>query len=314
MSIIVLLFLETPDANYNPDQDPLSVTEVNKLICPGHSYSTDFLNLKVSYGKWLVFKDFSELSDAWRDLLEVVRSGFLGATGAKCSTLRYNPLRHGAGPTTVGKIAIYTKEDDVMDVGMKLIRLPCVQQMIEYKTQSATLAGQFRHTVPSTQSVTRYTLYWNEGRPSRERAPGCFQNKISFKYDSSRDEWKINVVDGASQYASEEVNGYWNVSSNFTETSKLNISKLWHTWKPKIECGDIPAVKMECPGPKRVAKIHVFTSEEHMDAVGKSLISLLQSDFTYYNISRRRNSNKTLYWNAGKPYYKMARIQGERPC
>ncbi len=302
---IVLLSIENPDAN--PDQDPLNVTEVNELICPGHSYSTDFL--KVSYGQWMVFKDFSELSDTWRDLREVVRSGSLGATGAKCSTLRYNPLRGGAGPTTIMKIAIYTKEDDVMDVGMNLIRLPCVQQITKYKTLSATLAGQYKYTnTPGTQSVTSYTLYWNEGNPSSERAPRCFQKKTSFNYDSSRDLWKINVVDGASQYASEKVNGHWNVTSNFDITSPLNISKLWHTWKPKIEGGDIPAVKMECPGPKNVAKIHVFTSEEHMDAVGKSLISLLQSDFTYYNISRRRNSNKTLYWNAGKPDYKKARV------
>ncbi len=224
---------------------------MNKLICPGHSYSTDFI--KASYGKWLVFKDCNELSDAWRDLREVVRSGFLGATGAKCSTLRYNPLHYGAGPTTMGRIAIYTKEDDVMDVGMKLIRLPCVQQIIKYKTQSATLAMEYRHTVLSTQPVTKHTLYWNEGKPSTERARRCFHKKTS-KYDSSRDLWKINVVDGASQYASERVNGYWNVSSNFEETSELNITKLWHTWKPKIEGGDIPAVKMECPGPQKGLK------------------------------------------------------------
>ncbi len=255
----------------------------------------------------MVFKDYSEISDAWRDLLEVVRSGFLGATGACCNTLIYNPLYCGAGPTTVGRIAIYTKEDDVMDVGMKLIRLPCVQQIIKYKTLSATNAMKFRHTIPSNQPVASDTLYWNEGKPSRERAPRCFQKRTS-KYDSSKDLWKINVVDGASQYASEKVNGYWNVSSNFDETSELNISELWHTWKPKIESGNIPAVKMECPGPRRVAKIHVFTSEEHMDAVGKSLISLLQSDINHSNITRRRNSNKTLYWNAGKPDYTKARV------
>ncbi len=256
----------------------------------------------------MVFKDFSKLSDAWRDIREVVRSGFLGATGAKCSTRRYNPLRGGAGPTTIGRIAIYTKGHDVMDVGMKLIRLPCVQQITKYKTLSATLAGQYKYTTSGTQSIASDTLYWNEGEPSSERAHRCFQKKISFNYDSAGDRWKINVVDGASQYASEKVNGYWNVSSNFDITSALNISKLWHTWRPKIEGGDIPAVKMECPGPKRVDKIHVFTSEEHMDAVGKSLISLLQSDITYSNISRRRNSNKTLYWNAGEPDYEKARV------
>ena len=244
----------------------------------------------------MVFKDFSELSDVWCDLLEVVRSGLLGATGARCSTLRYNPQHYGAGPITVGKISIYTKEDDVMDVGMKLIWLPCVQQMIKYKTQSATLAGQSLHLVPVNQSVSSDTLYWNGGKPSRERDHRCF-HKYTSKYDSSKDQWKINVVDGASQYASEKVNGYWNVSSNFDETSALNISKLWHIWKPQIESGDIPAVKMECPGPKKEPNIHVFTSEEHMDAVGKSLISLLQSDITH------SKSNKTLYWNAGKPDY-----------
>ncbi len=300
--------LKSDITHANPDQDPLSVTEVSQLSCPGHSYSADYINQ--TYGQWMVFKDYSEISDAWRNLLEVVRSGFLGATGTCCSTLKYDPLYCGAGPTTVGRIAIFTKEDDIMDVGMKLIRLPCVQQIIKYKTLSATRAMKFRHIVPPNQPVASDTLYWNEGKPSRERAPRClcFQKYTSFKYDSSRDLWKINVVDGASQYASEKVNGYWNVSSNFAETSELNISELWHTWKSKIEGGDIPAVKMECPGPKRVPRIHVFTSEEHMDAVGKSLISFLRSDITHSNISRRRKDNKTLYWNAGKPDYTKARI------
>ncbi len=172
--------------------------------------------------------------------------------------------------------------------------------------QDATIKMEFRHTVPSNQPVTEYTLYWNEGKPE-ERARRCFQKKNS-KYDSSKDLWKINVVDGASQHASEEVNGYWNVSSNFDEASEINITILWHAWKLKIEGEDIPAVKMECPGPKREAKIHVFTSEKHMDAVGKSLIYFLESDITHYSISRHRNSNKTLYWNSGKPDYTKARI------
>ncbi len=120
-----------------------------------------------------------------------------------------------------------------MDVGMKLIRLPCVQQMTKYKTQYATLDLKFRHLVPSNQPVASDTLYWNEGKPSPERDPRRFQNKNSSKYDSSRDLWKINVVDGASQYASEKVNGYWNVSSNFDETSEFNITILRHTRKPK---------------------------------------------------------------------------------
>ena len=275
------------------------------MSCPGHSYSTDFY--KQSYGQWIVLKPFYILTRTWNALKEVVRSGFLGATGARCSTLRYNPLRRGAGPTTVGRIAIFTKEDDIMDVGMKLIKLSCVKQVIKYRIRSATLAMQYSYTTPGNQSIANDTLYWNQRKPSSERGPKCIQKKISFSYDSSKDRWKINVVDNFTFWDDiMQIHGKWIISSNFDKTSELNISKLWYTWKPQIEGGDIPAVKMECPGPKKVAKIHVFTSEKHMDEVGKSLIALVKSDITYYT-GTRRNNHKTLYWNAGEPDYKKAR-------
>ena len=56
-----------------------------------------------------------------------------------------------------------------------------------------------------------------------------------------------------------------------------------------------------------MAKIHVYTSEELMDEVGKSIIPYIEKDITYYievGGKSRRNDNKTLYWNAGKPDYK----------
>ena len=306
-----MLSLENPHTD--PDRDPLEVTEVEELICPGCSPSANFS--KESYGKWIVFKDFSELSDTWRALRQSVRSGYLSkAIGAKCSTLRYNPLRAGAGPTTIGKISIFTSESDAMDVGMQLIKLPSVQQVIKYKTQSATHAMKYRYTGPSNQPVSIGTLYWNEGKPSSERARRCFQKRPR-DYDPLKDQWKINVVTGASQYASAKVHGKWTVPSNFDKGSNYNISKLWHAMKPKVEGGDIPAVKMVCPGPRRVSKVHVFTSEENMDVVGRSILSWLKDNgytddsITYYieiGGRSRRNDHKTLYWNVGKPDYVKA--------
>jgi hypothetical protein len=291
----------------DPDQDPLSVTEVEELICPGPSYSYDFKNR--SYGKWMVFKDFSELSDTWRALREVVRSGYLSAMGAKCSTLNYNPLRRGAGPTTTGTISIYTGENNVMDVGEKLIRLPSVRQNIKYKTVSATRAVRYSHM--TGRSVAKMTLYWNGGNPTTDRSEvrGPYKRNPRKKYDSSKDSWKINVVNGPSQYESKKIHGKWTISSNFEKTSRVNILKAWLTFKPKIEGGDIPAVKMTCPGPTRLPKIHVFTSEDDMDAVGKKIISWFQNDITYYvevGGRSRRNDNKKLYWNAGNPGYVKA--------
>ena len=229
--------------------------------------------------------------------------------GAKCSTLKYNPLRSGAGPTTTGRISIFTDESNVMDVGMQLIKLPSIQHMIKYKTQSATRTAKYRFTTPGTQSVASITLYWNEGSPSTERIPRCKQKKPPKKYDSSKDRWNINVVNGASQYESKEIYGKWTISSNFVKTSKFNISKSWHTLKPKIEVGDIPAVKMVCSSRTRVPKIHVFTSEDNMDVVGKKIIYWLQDDITYYievGGRSRRNDNKKLYWNTGNPDYVKA--------
>ena len=140
-------------------------------------------------------------------------------------------------------------------------------------------------------------------------------SKKSPHYDPLSDQWKINVVTGASQYASAKIHGKWIVPSNFDKASKYNISKLWHTMKLKIEGGDIPAVKMVCPGPRRVSKVHVFTSEENVDVVGRSILSWLKDNgythdtITYYievGGRARRNDNKTLYWNAGKLDYVKA--------
>ena len=291
----------------DPDQDPLSVTKVKMLRCPGPKFSHDFE--QESYGKWMVFKDFRELNSTWCSIREKLRSGHLGAMGATCSTLKYNPLSSGAGPTTTGTIFVFTDSKKKMHIGMKLIKLPVVQQTIKFKTQEATQTMKNKHCrVPTNQPVASNTLFWNDGHPSEERNPRCSHMKRP-QYNSSQDEWKINVVSGARQYKSETTHGKWVISSNFNISSKIHISRLWHTWKPKIEKGHIPAIKMVCPGPKDVAKIHVYTSEELMNEVGYEIIHSVQEDITYFievGGRSRRNDHVTLHWNAGKPDYDKA--------
>lgn len=96
-----------------------------------------------AHGKWLIFRNLEDINDTWCVVREGVISGHLGAVAAKCSTLRYDPLCHGAGPKTTGRISVFTNEDDYIEVGMKLIHLNVVQHDIKYKTVAATLDRKF---------------------------------------------------------------------------------------------------------------------------------------------------------------------------
>ncbi len=52
-----------------------------------------------------------DLKDTWQVIKEEMKLGNLGVIGAKCSTLKYNPLHHGAGPKTIGRISVFTQEE-----------------------------------------------------------------------------------------------------------------------------------------------------------------------------------------------------------
>ena len=255
----------------------------------------------------MLFRNFEDLNATWCIVRGEVISGRLGANGALCNTLMYNPLFCGAGPKTTGRITVFTNEDDVMEVGMKLIKLSVVQHDIQYKTQEDTRAGKFAHTAPG-EKIAKLTLYWNSGNPSAELTGCKCPAKVrddKHSYDPSTDRWKINVVNGAPHYSSDCIHGKWVITTNYDPSSKVNIKELWHNFKPNIEEGEIPAIMMECPAPKKQQpEIHIFTSKGNMTKVGESLIYLLKRDITYMvGGGSFRNDLKTLYWNDGNPGY-----------
>lgn len=288
--------LDEVNDHRDPDQDPLKVTQTGSLVHHGLDY-----NDKVAHGKWLFIKNFEDLRDTWQVIKEELKSRRLGVIGAKCSTLMYNPLCYGSGPKTTGRISVFTKKEDQIEIGMNLINLPVVHHDIIYITMEATFN---HHTTDPLECITDSTLFWNDGNPSLDqhgpRCPPHCRNDAS-DYDPSQDKWKLHIVNGHQRYASEHIHGKWIVVSDY---AKLNITKLWHTLKPKVEEGEVPAIRMECPAPRQLREIHVFASESSMTTVGKKIIQLLKNDITYIvGGSTFSNDRKVLYWNNGTPSY-----------
>ena len=114
-----------------------------------------------TYGKWLVFgkKAGGELDGLWHSLHPLVRSGKLGATGAKCSTAIDNPTSRD---NSRGVICVYTTREMRDEVGMNVVNV--VKQTIKFKSDEATLQGRY---VAYGQSRTcEKTLYWYDGKPA----------------------------------------------------------------------------------------------------------------------------------------------------
>ena len=111
-------------------------------------------------GKWLVFKRSERLDETWHTIRKAVDSGELGATGAKCSTAKDNPLKYPRN-SNKGVICVYTSEETMDEVGFKLIHM--VKQDIRYKTDEATLKGEYK--VTGYKKVTVKTIFWNNGEP-----------------------------------------------------------------------------------------------------------------------------------------------------
>ena len=113
-----------------------------------------------TYGKWLVFgKEGKELDGLWHTIHPLVRSGKLGATGAKCSTSLSNDTALDDGR---GVICVYTTKEMRDEVGLKLVEE--VQQTIKYKSDEATRKGMY--TSRGYKNTCEKTLYWNEGKAS----------------------------------------------------------------------------------------------------------------------------------------------------
>ena len=110
-----------------------------------------------TYGKWLIFRDNSEIDALWEEVRQAVESDILLATGAKVSTMRENP--NSTNPDQC-VICVYTTIDDIDEVGMRLVKL--VKQTIRYKSDEATLAGVYSNR--GFKKTTMKTITWKDGK------------------------------------------------------------------------------------------------------------------------------------------------------
>ena len=151
------LFNRSSDTDIDPEVNPTTITDAYWVGVDGPDeirYSQETL------GKWLVFKRSERLDKTWHMIRKAVESGELGATGAKCSTAKDNPLKYPRN-SNKGVICVYTSEETMDEVGFKLIHM--VKQDIRYKTDEATLKGEY--IVTGYKKVTVKTIFWNDGEP-----------------------------------------------------------------------------------------------------------------------------------------------------
>ena len=106
----------------------------------------------------------ASLDESWHEIRAAVEAGEFGdgCTGAKCSTNRQHPDKP---KSTQGVFMVYTTREGMDEVGLILVHK--VKQTIRYKTEDATLTGQYAHT--GAKNVTSKTMYWNNGDPSFEK-------------------------------------------------------------------------------------------------------------------------------------------------
>ncbi len=260
------------------------------------------LKAKEIYGKWLVFRDYDKLNDTWKAVVMAMREDKLGkCRKAKCSTLFYNPVCAGPGPSTSGVICVYTHKDDMDDIGLKLIEV--VKQDIRYKTNEDTQNFKYAH-VGETSSIK--TLYYNQGSPSfdlvADECLGTTRNK--------EDIWHINEVISPTITTLGPDYGWWILTLEYKE-----LTRFWHLLKKKIEEGQLKAKKMVCPSKRRRSShdekpiFHVYTDEEHIKAVGSLLILEVCHDIKYERKSGYPHY-RVLYWNDGAYAYEKISRKG----
>ena len=73
----------------------------------------------MSFGKWMIFRSFTDIDETWYKIRIEVESGALidSALLATSSTLHYNSTMGGPGPCTSGVICVHTTEDNIDKVG-----------------------------------------------------------------------------------------------------------------------------------------------------------------------------------------------------
>lgn len=214
------------------------------------------------YGKWLIFRHFNEIDDVWDKIRTAIARGELKVPSAMCTTVRYNPSKHGPGATTTAKISVYTEEYNLDDIGFKLIEI--AKQDLPYKTNEATKSYRYVHA--GSDNVVLKTVYWNSGKPSFQKEVPCFA--------TSFDIWQLNVVMAPEPNRFREGHSRWTLHLEFKEATIL-----WHSLKDLIESKErnFGISKMVCPAKEEISSkekpvFQIYTSREDSEVV-KNLIA-----------------------------------------
>ena len=114
---------------YSSTANPSEVTETRRLVVISPKRQEGIR----SYGKWMVFRPFTQLDETWHMIRKEIESGVLSASVVKahCTTLYYDPSDGGPGPSTQGVIIVFTSESNAERAGVDLIKL--VKHDIKYK-------------------------------------------------------------------------------------------------------------------------------------------------------------------------------------
>lgn len=213
-------------------------------------------------------------------------SGYIGATGATCSTLRYDPSKCGAGAHTTGRIRILTGLDNYLDVGMKLIKLDEVQHNMKYKTIQSSNSGMFSHIRNNSGAqIALTTLLWNNGQPSTTQEyvseTGVPNLRHRNRFAPSEDKWSLNIAHGPPEYSLDALHGRWIVPFDYRN---FDLTYYWHKLKFLLEKGKIPASKIECVATTTrldQPTIHVFTTKGEVMRAGKLLLPVVKRSISY---------------------------------
>lgn len=230
--------------------------------------NTDF------FGKWMIFRSYDDIDEIWEKIRRAIAEDELqGCTRAKCSTMKYNPTKTGPGRTTIAEVSVYTKEHDIDIIGFKLIEI--VKNDIKYKTSEATRSYQFTHA--GCGKVTKRTIYWNDGKPSKE----CLDKPCPGPSYTKEDKWHLNEVRAPKPICFQKIHGWWRLQLEYED-----LTRLWHLLKCIIESEEknFGIIKMICP-PKRDRKSRiekpvflVYTNCDNKHSVGEKLKKIIKED------------------------------------
>jgi len=224
---------------------------------------------RIVHGKWMVFKNFDQLNNAWQKIIHAKQEGELeGCIYLKTSTKVYRPGSYGPGPCTTGVIEVYTTVDEMIEVGEKLCLI--VEHDIQFKTEKATKDNIYAGN-KWDKKVTAAIMVYNDGKP---RTSDRWTN---LGYDRKRaDIWHLNVVQSPHYSEGEREHGKWVVP-----ITKKEATGVWHILRREIEKGN-GVMRMECPkGDKEFFDFHIYATKENKNRVGDRLLLKLERDLTF---------------------------------